>query len=65
MIAGRLLLTPQQGKLRALLYNQQAVAQEAYRDDGKTVLEIRVPKSDLLRLLKTTFENFDDLQWAD
>lgn len=65
MIAGRLLLTPQQGKLRALLYNQQAVAQEAYRDDGKTVLEIRVPKSDLLRLLKTASENFDDLQWAD
>jgi GTP-binding protein HflX len=65
MIAGRLLLTPQQGKLRALLYNQQAVAQEAYRDDGKTILEIRVPKSDLLRLLKTASENFDDLQWAD
>jgi GTP-binding protein HflX len=65
MIAGRLLLTPQQGKLRALLYNQQAVAQEAYQDDGKTILEIRVPKSDLLRLLKTASENFDDLQWAD
>lgn len=65
MIAGRLLLTPQQGKLRALLYSQQAVAQETYRDDGKTILEIRVPKSDLLRLLKTAAENFDDLQWAD
>lgn len=65
MIVGRLLLTPQQGKLRALLYSQQAVAQETYRDDGKTVLEIRVPKSDLLRLLKTASENFDDLQWAD
>ena len=65
MIAGRLLLTPQQGKLRALLYSQQAVAQETYRDDGKTILEIRVPKSDLLRLLKTASENFDDLQWAD
>jgi GTPase len=65
MIAGRLLLTPQQGKLRALLYNQQAVAQETYQDDGKTILDIRVPKSDLLRLLKTASENFDDLQWAD
>ncbi len=65
MLVGRLLLTPQQGKLRALLYSQQAVAQETYRDDGKTVLEIRVPKSDLLRLLKTASENFDDLQWAD
>lgn len=65
MIAGRLLLNPQQGKLRALLYSQQAVADENYQDDGKAVLNIRVPKSDLLRLLKTVSENFDNLQWAD
>jgi GTPase len=65
MIVGRLLLAPQQGKLRALLYTQQAVAQETYQDDGKAVLDIRVPKSDLLRLLKTASEQFDNLQWAD
>jgi len=65
MIIGRLLLAPQQGKLRALLYTQQAVAQENYQEDGKAVLDIRVPKSDLLRLLKTASEQFDNLQWAD
>ena len=65
MVAGRLLLSPQQGKLRALLYTQQAVATESYQDDGKAVLEIRIPKDDLLRLLKAASENFDDLQWAD
>ncbi len=65
MVAGRLLLSPQQGKLRALLYTQQAVAAESYQDDGKAVLEIRIPKDDLLRLLKAASENFDDLQWAD
>ena len=65
MIIGRLLLAPQQGKLRALLYTQQAVAQENYQEDGKAVLDIRIPKSDLLRLLKTASEQFDNLQWAD
>lgn len=65
MIVGRLLLTPQQGKLRALLYAQQAVSGESYLDDGKALLDVRVPKDDLLRLLKTVSEQFDNLQWAD
>jgi GTPase len=65
MIVGRLLLTPQQGKLRALLYTQQAVSHESYRDDGNAVLDVRVPKDDLLRLLKTVSEEFENLQWAD
>ncbi len=65
MIVGRLLLTPQQGKLRALLYAQHAVSGESYLDDGKAVLDVRVPKDDLLRLLKTVSEQFDNLQWAD
>lgn len=65
MVSGRLLLSPQQGKLRALLYTQQAVAAESYQDDGKAILEVRIPKDDLLRLLKAASENFDGLQWAD
>ena len=65
MVSGRLLLSPQQGKLRALLYTQQAVAAESYQDDGKAVLEIRIPKDDLLRLLKAASEDFDNLQWAE
>ncbi len=65
MIVGRLLLTPQQGKLRALLYTQQAVSGESYQDDGNAILDVRVPKDDLLRLLKTASEQFDNLQWAD
>ncbi len=65
MIFGRLLLTPQQGSLRAALYLQQAINEEVYRDDGTCELTLRVPKSDLLRILSAHKTNFDQLVWAD
>jgi GTP-binding protein HflX len=65
VLQGRLVLTPTQGRLRAMLYAQQAVLDEEYREDGASLLHIRVPKSDLLRILSAGAVSFDDLQWID
>lgn len=65
IVAGRLLLTPQQGRLRAMLYAQQAIVDERYRDDGASELQIRIPKSDLLRILSADAVSFENLQWVD
>lgn len=65
VVNGRLILTPNQGRLRAMLYSQQAVVAEDYRDDGASLLQIRVPKSDLLRILSAESIAFEELVWAD
>lgn len=65
VVNGRLVLTPQQGRLRAMLYTQQAVVAEDYRDDGASLLQIRIPKSDLLRILSAESMTFEQLLWAD
>ncbi len=65
IINGRLILTPKQGRLRAMLYSQQAVVAEDYRDDGASLLQIRIPKSDLLRILSAESITFEQLIWAD
>lgn len=65
MVAGRLRLKPEQGRLRARLYQQQAVADEVNRDDGTTELQLRLPKSDLMRILSAEGLAYDQLDWAD
>lgn len=65
MVFGHLLLNPQQGKLRAALYQQQAISEEHYRDDGVCDLQLRIPKSDLLRILSAQAISFENLVWAD
>ena len=64
MILGRLLLKADQGRLRAMLYQQQAVADENYRDDGSSELNLRIPKSDLLRILSAESLALDKLTWV-
>lgn len=64
MVAGELLLGPEQGRLRAKLYQQQAVAGEQHRDDGRVQLQLRLPKSDLMRLLSGEELKYDELNWA-
>ena len=64
MILGRLLLKADQGRLRAMLYQQQAVADENYRDDGSSELNLRIPKSDLLRILIAESLALDKLTWV-
>ncbi|WP_027329357.1 ribosome rescue GTPase HflX [Marinimicrobium agarilyticum] len=65
MVAGRLRLKPEQGRLRARLYQQQAVAEEANRDDGTTELQVRMPKADLMRILSAEDLTYDQLDWID
>jgi len=65
VVNGRLVLTPQQGRLRAMLYTQQAVVTETYRDDGTALVQIRIPKSDLLRILSAESMTFEQLVWAE
>lgn len=65
MVIAPLLLRPQDGRLRAALYAQQAVAEESFREDGVAVASLRVPKSDLLRILSAQKIQFDDLIWAE
>lgn len=64
MIIGRLLLSSQQGRLRAMLYQQQAIAEETYRDDGSSELSLRIPKNDFLRILSGESLSFDSLPWV-
>lgn len=65
MVVGQLLLSSDQGRLRAALYQQQAIAEEHYRDDGVCVINLRIPKSDFLRILSAQTINFESLVWAD
>ncbi len=65
MVAGRLRLKPEQGRLRARLYQQQAVADEASCEDGTTELQLRLPKSDLMRILSAEDLTYDQLDWVD
>lgn len=65
MVSGGLILTSDQARLRARLYQQQAVSGEAYRDDGSSELQVRIPKSDLLRLLSSESLAFGALVWND
>ena len=65
MVIAQLLLLPQDGRLRAALYAQQAIAEEHFRDDGVAVANLRVPKSDLLRILSAQKKQFDDLRWVE
>ena len=59
------MLTPTQGRLRAMLYTQQAVAAERYRADGASLLQVRIPKNDLLRILSAAGVAFEDLTWDE
>lgn len=65
MIIAQLLLRPQDGRLRAALYAQQAISEEIFRDDGVAVASLRVPQSDLMRILSAQKIPFDDLVWAE
>lgn len=64
MVIAQILLLPQDGRLRAALYEQQAIAEETFRDDGVCIASLRVPKSDLLRILSAQKLQIEDLVWA-
>ena len=62
MVSDTYLLTPAMGRLRAMLYKSNAVVSELPTDNGDLHLNIRIPRSDFLRLLKTEKMTQDQLQ---
>jgi GTPase len=65
VVDGCLVLAPAQGRLRAMLYGQQAIVRESHREDGASLLQIRIPKQDLLRIISAESIAYDDLHWVD
>jgi GTP-binding protein HflX len=65
IVQERVLIPAAQGRLRAKLYQQNAVTAEVYDDRGASEVSIRIPKVDLLRILSHEGLRWDSLQWLD
>lgn len=65
LVSGCLVVPSSQGRLRAMLYAQQAVVSESYRTDGASLLQVRIPKDDLLRILSAESLAFENLLWDE
>ncbi|TQV72634.1 GTPase HflX [Exilibacterium tricleocarpae] len=65
VIQQRVRLPAALGRLRARLYQQKAVVDEVFWDDGGSELELRIPQADLQRLLSAEAMTLDDLHWVD
>ena len=61
MIHTKLQLKPEQGAFRAALYNYKAVLNETYNDHGDLLLEIQLPESEFLRIVKQSGLKSEDL----
>lgn len=59
----RLCLPASQSRLRAKLYQYNAVTEEQYNDEGDIELAVNVQKADLLRILSQEQLQFDALDW--
>ncbi|MBB3231018.1 ribosome rescue GTPase HflX [Halomonas stenophila] len=53
-------LAPEQGRLRAGLHELGAVREERFDDQGRTLLEVRLPRRDFLQLMARLGERADD-----
>jgi GTP-binding protein HflX len=54
-------LAPEEGRLRARFYQAGAVLQESSDDEGKTLLQLRLPRMDFIRILQDA--GMDPLPW--
>lgn len=61
MIHTKLQLKPEQGAFRAALYNYKAVLNETYNQHGDVNLEIQLPESEFLRIVKQSGLKSEDL----
>ena len=61
MIHTKLQLKPEQGAFRAALYNYKAVLNETYNEHGDVNLEIQLPESEFLRIVKQSGLKTEDL----
>ncbi|WP_188150046.1 ribosome rescue GTPase HflX [Teredinibacter waterburyi] len=60
-----IILATDEGSLRARLFRQNAVQNERYLADGRCELEIRLPESDLRRILSAESLTLEDLTLND
>lgn len=65
IVEGRLVLGTADGRLRARLFESQAVSDEHYRDDGSCDLALRMEKGDLMRVLSALNIPFETLTWVE
>ncbi|SDK56732.1 ribosome rescue GTPase HflX [Microbulbifer yueqingensis] len=63
MVRGHLLVAARHSRLRAQLYEMNAVKGEEYRDNGDCELELVLPRGDLQRLLAPFAGAADGPQW--
>jgi len=63
MVSGLLVVAPQQSRLRAQLYEINAVQGEHFRDSGDCELQLLLPRSDLQRLLAPYQKGDSAPQW--
>ncbi|MEX1032245.1 MAG: ribosome rescue GTPase HflX [Cellvibrionaceae bacterium] len=63
MLQETLHLPPVQARLRARLYKHNSVVTEHYLEDGSSALELRIPRTDLMRLLSAENLAWSDLEW--
>jgi GTP-binding protein HflX len=61
LLHAHLKLTPSHGALRATLYRYNAVIKEAIDNEGQIEIEIKLPESELFRILKNSGLKFEDL----
>jgi GTP-binding protein HflX len=61
MVHTKLKIKPDQGAFRAALYSYKAVLNETYNDQGDVNLEIQLPESDFLRIVKQSGLKTEDL----
>lgn len=60
----KLVFSPKMGKLRALLYEASAIVAESYDEEGRTILDIRMPKVDFEKALRQASVSSDDLKFC-
>ena len=63
LVRGKLQLNPRQGSLRGKLFEQNGVESETYADDGGAILDLCLPKADLMRILSAVDTEYSDLNW--
>ncbi len=59
----RLHLPANRARLRAKLYEQNAVVSESYLDDGSSDIDLRLAKTEFIQLLSASNLNWDELDW--
>lgn len=63
VVEGEVCMDAHLGSLRARFHRANAVVNERFLDDGRCVLTVRIPESDLNRILAAETMKKDDLQW--